>query len=167
MASFNRVILMGNLTRDPVLKQAGSGVKVADIGLAVTESWRDKNGQTKETTCFVDVVVWDRLAELCGQYLTKGRPVLVEGRLQMDEWTSPQGEKRRKLRVRADTVKFLSSGQKPAVPGTPADVAVSAGETAPAPAASAATPPVAIPAAAPGASAPVEPLAEDDEHLPF
>lgn len=112
MASFNKVILMGNLTRDPEIRQAGNGVKVADLGLAVTESWRDKSGQTKDVTCFVDVVVWDKLAELCGQYLTKGRPVLVEGRLQMDEWKTKEGEKRSKLRVRADTVKFL--GTKPA-----------------------------------------------------
>ena len=154
MASFNRVILMGNLTRDPDLKQAGSGVKVADLGLAVTESWRDKNGQTKETTCFVDVVVWDRLAELCKQYLTKGRAVLVEGRLQMDEWNTPQGEKRRKLRVRADTVKFLGSGPATSktAPGAPADA--SAAPAAPA-------------AAAPAAAQPPDALAEDDEHLPF
>jgi single-strand DNA-binding protein len=112
MASFNKVILMGNLTRDPELKQAPSGAKVADLGLAVSETWRDKTGQTKEVTCFVDVVVWDKLAELCQQYLVKGRPVLVEGRLQMDEWKNQQGEKRSKLRVRADTVKFLGSPQK-------------------------------------------------------
>ena len=112
MASFNKVILMGNLTRDPEIRQAGSGVKVADLGLAVTETWRDKSGQTKEVTCFVDVVVWDKLAELCGQYLHKGRPILVEGRLQMDEWKNQQGEKRTKLRVRADTVKFLGTPQQ-------------------------------------------------------
>ena len=112
MASFNKVILMGNLTRDPELRQAPSGAKVADLGLAVSETWRDKSGQTKEVTCFVDVVVWDKLAELCQQYLAKGRPVLVEGRLQMDEWKNQQGEKRSKLRVRADTVKFLGTPQK-------------------------------------------------------
>jgi single-strand DNA-binding protein len=126
MASFNKVILMGNLTRDPEIRQAGTGVKVADLGLAVTESWRDKSGQTKEVTCFVDVVVWDKLAELCGQYLTKGRPVLVEGRLQMDEWKNQQGEKRSKLRVRAETVKFL--GTKPA--GTAAQTGAPAQQAA-------------------------------------
>jgi single-strand DNA-binding protein len=123
MASFNKVILMGNLTRDPEIRQAGAtGIKVADLRLAVSESWRDKNGQTKEVTCFVDVVVWDRLAELCSQYLSKGSPVLVEGRLQLDEWQNQQGEKRSKLRVRAATVKFLGtrSTQAEAQPGVPA-----------------------------------------------
>ena len=151
MASFNKVILMGNLTRDPEIRQAGSGVKVADLGLAVTESWRDKSGQTKEVTCFVDVVVWDKLAELCGQYLTKGRPILVEGRLQMDEWKNQQGEKRTKMRVRADTVKFLGSPQKPAGAAAPA---------ADAPAAQPPAPETAEEAA--GGD-----LTHDDEQLPF
>jgi len=155
MASFNKVILMGNLTRDPELRQAPSGAKVADLGLAVSETWRDKSGQTKEVTCFVDVVVWDKLAELCQQYLAKGRPVLVEGRLQMDEWKNQQGEKRSKLRVRADTVKFLGSPQKrdegaaPAAPAAPA-----AAQHAPA-----AEPPFAGDAGGD--------LARDEEHLPF
>ncbi|MDD4102166.1 MAG: single-stranded DNA-binding protein [Kiritimatiellae bacterium] len=113
MASFNKVILMGNLTRDPELKTAPSGSKVADLGLAVSENWRDKNtGENREVVCFVDVTVWNRLAELCHQYLRKGSPVLVEGRLQMDEWKNPQGEKRSKLRVRADTVKFVGPSPK-------------------------------------------------------
>jgi len=150
MASFNKVILMGNLTRDPEIRQAGTGVKVADLGLAVTETWRDKNGQTKETTCFVDVVVWDKLAELCGQYLHKGRPVLVEGRLQMDEWKNQQGEKRTKMRVRADTIKFL---------GTPQQKPVASG---PAP-----QPADAPPAGAVAEDAGSGDLAHDDEQLPF
>lgn len=158
MASFNKVILMGNLTRDPELRQAPSGAKVADLGLAVSETWRDKNGQPKEVTCFVDVVVWDKLAELCQQYLTKGRPVLVEGRLQMDEWKNQQGEKRSKLRVRADTVKFLGTPQK-------RDEGSQVGSTA-APAA-----PAAAAARTPAADAPFAEdtgdLARDEEHLPF
>jgi len=152
MASFNKVILMGNLTRDPEIRQAGSGIKVADLGLAVTEAWRDKNGQTKETTCFVDVVVWDKLAELCGQYLTKGRPILVEGRLQMDEWKNQQGEKRTKMRVRADTVKFL---------GTPPQKAAGAAPQAADASAAHAPSAVAEDAVVPGD------LAQDDEQLPF
>jgi single-strand DNA-binding protein len=120
----------------------------------VTESWRDKSGQTKEVTCFVDVVVWDKLAELCGQYLTKGRPVLVEGRLQMDEWKNQQGEKRSKLRVRAETVKFL--GTKPAgtaaQPGAPAQQAVA---------------PTSGHADSPEAFASEGGLPQDDENLPF
>ena len=163
MASFNKVILMGNLTRDPEVRQAPSGAKVADLGLAVSETWRDKaTGQSKEVTCFVDVVVWDKLAELCQQYLAKGRPVLVEGRLQMDEWKNQQGEKRSKLRVRADTVKFLGSPQKrdgqEAVPQGSAPRAA-----APAAAASAAAPAV----AAPPFSDEGGELAQDEESLPF
>jgi len=112
MASFNKVILMGRLTRDPELKQAASGVKVADLGLAVSEQWKDKNGEAQETTCFVDVVVWDKQAEICCQYLAKGRLILVEGRLQLDEWTNTQGEKRSKLRVRANRVQFMPDGSR-------------------------------------------------------
>ena len=161
MASFNKVILMGNLTRDPELKTAPSGSKVADLGLAVSESWRDKNtGENREVVCFVDVTVWNRLAELCQQYLKKGSPILVEGRLQMDEWKNQQGEKRSKLRVRADTVKFLGSSQRREGP----DAATPGNSPAAAPAAT-----------APSAGAAEPPfsddmgggLAQDDEHLPF
>ncbi len=113
MASFNKVILVGGLTRDPELKQAASGVKVADLSLAISEQWKDRTtGETKESTCYVDVVVWQKQAELCCQYLSKGRQILVEGRLQLDEWENQQGEKRRKLRVRADRVQFLSDGRR-------------------------------------------------------
>jgi single-strand DNA-binding protein len=112
MASFNKVILMGGLTRDPELKQAASGIKVADLSLAITEQWKDKNGESQESTCYVDIVVWNKQAELCCQYLSKGRQILVEGRLQLDEWTNQQGEKRNKLRVRADRVQFMPDGSK-------------------------------------------------------
>ena len=153
MASFNKVILMGNLTRDPELKTLQSGMRVAKLGLAVSEMWRDKaTGEQKEVTCFVDVDVWDKLADLCGQHLSKGRPVLVEGRLRMDEWTSKEGEKRTKLVVRADTVKFVgpapqrTDGQTGA-PATP--------------------PPPARAAQAPAPAAPPPDHAGDDENLPF
>jgi len=161
MASFNKVILMGNLTRDPELRQAPSGAKVADLGLAVSETWRDKNGQPKEVTCFVDVVVWEKLAELCQQYLTKGRPVLVEGRLQMDEWKNQQGEKRTKLRVRADTVKFLGTPQKRDEGATAAPAAAAA------PAAPARQPAPASADAPFAEEAGGGDLTSDDEHLPF
>lgn len=109
-ASYNRVILMGNLTRDPELKQAPSGSSVVDLRLAVSERYRNKQtGATKEVACYVDVVAWDRLAELCQQYLAKGRGVLVEGRLQYDEWKTKEGDSRNKLRVRADIIRFLGS----------------------------------------------------------
>ena len=110
MASYNRVMLMGNLTRNPELKYTPSGSAVADLGLAVNESFKNKAGETIEQTCFVDVVAWGRQAETAAEYLKKGSPVFVEGRLQFDQWESQQGEKRSKLRVRAERVQFLSTG---------------------------------------------------------
>ena len=110
MASFNKVILVGNLTRDPEKKYLPSGVAVADLGLAINESYKNKEGEWVEKPVFVDIVVWDRQAENCAQYLSKGSPLLVEGRLQLDTWETPQGEKRSKVRVRADRVQFLSGG---------------------------------------------------------
>lgn len=107
MASMNFVVLCGNITRDPEMRQLQSGTAVADLGLAVNESYKNKSGELVETTCFVDVVVWGRLAETCCQYLRKGSPVLVEGKLQLDQWQTQNGEKRSKLRVRADRVQFL------------------------------------------------------------
>ena len=107
MASFNKVILMGNLTRDPDVRATGSsGMKVARLGLAVNERRRDRNGQMQDFPVFVDVDAWDKLAELCGQFLSKGSPVLVEGRLQMDTWEK-DGIRHQKLKVRALSIKFL------------------------------------------------------------
>ncbi len=156
MASFNRVVLMGNLTRDPEMRQTPSGAQVAEMRLAVSETYRDRQtNQPKEVTCYVDVVVWNKLAELCQQYLGKGRPVLVEGRLTYDEWKTPQGEARSKLRVRGDTVKFLGTPKR----GEAQDGAPSA--AAPRPPAASGVPPMAV-----GQEpAPVEPADADD--LPF
>ncbi len=112
MASYNRVLLMGNLTRNPEIRYTPSGTAVADLGLAVNENFKNKAGETVEQTCFVDVVVWGRQAETSAEYLHKGSPVFVEGRLQLDQWESQQGEKRSKLRVRADRVQFLGSPGK-------------------------------------------------------
>ena len=113
MASFNKVILMGNLTRDPELRMTGTnGMTVARLRLAVNERRRDRNGQVQDFPVYIDVDAWDKLAELCGQYLAKGRPILVEGRLQMDSWEK-DGVKHQKLKVRAATIKFLSQGDRP------------------------------------------------------
>ena len=133
MASYNRVLLMGNLTRNPEIRYTPSGTAVADLGLAVNETFKNKAGETVEQVCFVDVVVWGRQAETASEYLHKGSPVFVEGRLQLDQWENQQGEKRSKLRVRADRVQFLGSPGKgteyaaapasasaPQVPSTPA-----------------------------------------------
>ena len=112
MANCNRVFLMGNLTRNPEIRYTPSGTAVADLGLAVNESFKNKAGETVERTCFVDVVVWSRQAETAAEYLHKGSPVFVEGRLQLDQWESQEGEKRSKLRVRADRVQFLGTPGK-------------------------------------------------------
>jgi len=103
----NRVVLAGNMTRDPQLRKLPSGMAVADLGLATSETRKNKSGENVDVVCFVDIVTWGRQAETCAQYLKKGSPVLVEGRLQFDRWEAKTGEKRSKLRVRADSVKFL------------------------------------------------------------
>ncbi len=119
MASFNRVILMGNLTRDPEIRTTPNGTAVADLRLAVNETFRSKTTNEKvEKTCFVDVAVWDQAAEICRQYLAKGSPLLLEGRLQYDEWKNPQGETRSKLFVRADRIQLVGG---PRGGSTPAD----------------------------------------------
>ncbi len=101
MASFNKVILMGNLTRDPQVRYTPSGTAVTELGLAVNRVWFDKqSNQKKEDTTFVDVTLWGRQAEVAGEYLSKGRSVLIEGRLQLDQWDDKEtGQKRSKLKV--------------------------------------------------------------------
>ena len=107
MGAMNRVFLMGNLTRAPELRKTPSGIAVSDLGLAVNEKYRNKAGEMVESVCFADIVVWGHQAETCGQYLGKGSPVMVEGRLQLDQWKTDSGENRSRLRVRADRVQFL------------------------------------------------------------
>jgi len=111
MASMNFVALAGNLTQDPEIKQIDSGTTVGDLRLAVNEKYRTQQGEDKESVCYVDVVVWGRLAENCGQYLQKGSAVLLEGKLQYDQWET-DGQKRSKLRVRAQRVQFLKLGEQ-------------------------------------------------------
>lgn len=111
MASLNSVHLIGNLTRDPETRQTPAGTPVGDISIAINQSFKDKEGNEKEEVVFVDCVVWGRQAETCQQYLTKGASVFIEGRLQLDQWETKEGEKRSRLRVRAERVQFLS--QKP------------------------------------------------------
>lgn len=111
MASFNKVILMGNLTRDPDMRTVGSGMKVARLRLAVNERRKGRDGQMQDFPVFVDVDVWDKTAELCGQYLVKGSAILVEGRLQQDSWEK-DGVKHSAIKVRATAVKFIGSRQE-------------------------------------------------------
>ncbi len=110
MASFNSVTLLGNLTRDPEVRYTPSGAPVATLGLAVNRRYKDSGGSDHEETLFIDVVVWNKQAESCGQYLKKGRLILVAGRLQQRSWESPEGQKRSRHEVVAERVQFLSSG---------------------------------------------------------
>lgn len=109
MASFNKVILMGNLTRDPQTRYTPSGTAVAEIGLAVNRSWYDKQTQQrKEEVTFVDVTLWGRQAEVAGEYLSKGRSVLIEGRLQLDQWQDKEsGQNRSKLKVVGESMTMV------------------------------------------------------------
>lgn len=111
MASFNKVILVGNLTRDPEVKYLTSGTAVCELGMAVSRTWFDqKANEKKEETTFVDVTLWGRQAEVAGEYLRKGKPVLIEGRLQLDQWDDREtGKKRQKLRVVGEQMQMLGS----------------------------------------------------------
>ena len=110
MSGFNKVILVGNLTRDPELRYTGSGTAVTNFSIAINRRYR-QNGEPREETVFVDIVVFQKQAENCAQYLSKGRSVLVEGRLVQRSWTTEDGQKRNKLEVVAQSVQFLGSGQ--------------------------------------------------------
>ena len=148
MPSLNKVMLIGNLTQDPELRRIPSGTAVSTLRMALNESFQNKSGEKVERTVFLDVDVWDRQAETCQQYLSKGSPVFIEGRLQMDTWDDKEtGQKRSRLKVRAERVQFLSGGPR-------RDGAVR--DTAAAPAASA-------------QPAYEEPLSKpaDDEEIPF
>ena len=110
MASYNKVILVGNLTRDPELRYTPKGMAIAKIGLAVNRNWTNEAGEKKEEVTFVDVDIFGRTAENVAQYMKKGRPILIEGRLRLDQWDDKQtGQKRSKLGVVAETVQFLGS----------------------------------------------------------
>ncbi|MBT3270121.1 single-stranded DNA-binding protein [Candidatus Poribacteria bacterium] len=106
-AEMNKVILIGNLTRDPEMRYLDSGTAVAKLGLAVNRRYTDRNGDRKEETCFVDIDAWARLAEICNQYLKRGSRVLVEGNLMFRQWETDSGDKRSAHSVRAQTVQFL------------------------------------------------------------
>jgi single-strand DNA-binding protein len=121
MASFNKVILMGNLTRDPELRYTPKGTAIAKIGLAVNRVWTNEAGEKKEEVTFVDVDIFGRTAENVGQYMRKGRPILVEGRLKLDQWDDKQtGQKKSKLGVVAETVQFLGAAPGAGEGGAPA-----------------------------------------------
>src|SRR6202012_3345246 len=141
MASFNKVILMGNLTRDPELRYTPKGTAIAKIGLAVNRVWTNEAGEKKEEVTFVDVDVFGRTAENVGQYMRKGRPILIEGRLKLDQWDDKQtGQKKSRLGVVAETVQFLGSGTGGGEGGGGGGAPALPARPAPAPAAPAAPP---------------------------
>ena len=110
MASLNKVFLIGNLTRDPELRYIPSGSAVTSFTLASNRVFKMQTGEKKEETTFVRVVVWGRMAEVCNEYLSKGRSVFVEGRLQSRSWDGPDGQKRSATEVVALNVQFLGAG---------------------------------------------------------
>ena len=110
MVNLNKVFLVGNLTRDPELRYTPQGTAVTTLGMALNSTFKDKSGQMQKDTCFVNIVVWAQMAEVCNQYLQKGRQVLVEGRLKSRSWQTNEGKKRTVLEVVANRVQFMPQG---------------------------------------------------------
>jgi single-strand DNA-binding protein len=131
MANFNKVILAGNLTRDPQLSYLPSNTPVCEFGLAVNRKWKSQSGEMKDETCFVDMRAYGRPAETLNQYMAKGRPLLVEGRLRFDQWEGKDGQKRSKLYVVVEGFQFL---------GAPGGARAPAGDRGPSPARAASEP---------------------------
>lgn len=114
MASFNRVILVGNLTRDVEMKYTAKGSAIANVSIAVNRKWKSESGEQKEEVCFVECVAFGNSAETMAKYLSKGKPVLIDGRLKLDSWEDKAtGQKRSKLGVVIENFQFLGSGEKP------------------------------------------------------
>jgi single-strand DNA-binding protein len=153
VATLNRVFLMGNLTRDPEVRYVPSGTAVADLRMAVNRKYRTQSGEERDETCFVNIVVWGKQAEACGQYLAKGSSLLVEGRLQYDEWEK-DGQKNNRLRVVADRVQFTGAPRKGTAPAPSAPEEPGVREESPSPA---------------GEDSKAQPAgdAADDDNLPF
>jgi single-strand DNA-binding protein len=152
MASFNKVILLGNLTRDPEVRYTPKGTAVTELGMAVNRVYTAENGEKREETTFVDITLWGRTAEIAGEYLKKGRPVFIEGRLQLDTWDDKQsGQKRSKLKVVGEGLQLIGSRPGGGGGGGGGDE-----ESSSAPRSSKSAPP---PKAAPSAP--------DDDEIPF
>ena len=110
MPNYNKVILVGNLTRDPEVKYTPKGTAICDIGLAINRNWSTDSGEKREEVTFVDVTLWGRVADIVGEYTSKGRPLMVEGRLHLDTWDDKQtGQKRSKLKVIGENIQLLGS----------------------------------------------------------
>ena len=120
MANLNRVLLIGNLTRDPDVRYTTKGTAVADLSLAINRFIKSDDGETKEEVTYVDVTLWARLAEISGEYLKKGKPVFIEGRLHLDTWDDKQtGQKRSRLRVIAESMQLLAPRNGNGQPAAP------------------------------------------------
>src|SRR5213594_3249103 len=147
MANLNKVLLLGNVTRDPEVRYTPKGSAVCDLGIAVNRAYTTDSGEKREEVTFVDVTLWGRTAEVASEYLKKGRPVFIEGRLQMDSWDDKQtGQKRSRLRVVGESMQLL--GGRPGGAGGAGEMS---GENRPT-------------SAPPKASAPAEP---DEDEIPF
>lgn len=109
MANLNKVFIIGNLTKDPELRYTPGGMAVVNLRVATNRRFKDKNGEQKEEVCFITAVVWDKQAEACNQYLRKGNPVFIEGRLQSRSWDAQDGSKRNVIEIRAERVQFLNA----------------------------------------------------------
>jgi single-strand DNA-binding protein len=120
MANYNKVLLMGNLTRDPELKRTSSDMAVAQLSIAVNRQYKDRNGEQVKETTYVDCEAWGRTAEVMSQYLGKGKPVFVEGRLKLDQWQDKEGNNRSKLKMVVEKFEFSDSkgNQTSAPPST-------------------------------------------------
>ncbi|PIE23479.1 MAG: single-stranded DNA-binding protein [Planctomycetota bacterium] len=112
MASFNKVILMGNLTRDPEMRSTQGGTQICKFGIATNRKFRTQAGEQREEVCYVDVTAFGRQAELINQYMSRGRPIFLEGRLQFSSWETQDGQKRNKLEVVVENFQFMRSGQQ-------------------------------------------------------
>ena len=155
MANFNKVILAGNLTRDPELRYTPKGTAIAKITVAINRSWKTETGETREEVTFVDVDAFARQAEVIGQYFKKGRPILLEGRLRYETWDDKQtNQKRNKLAVVLESFQFLDSGRGDS--GAPSE----------APRARSAAVPAAA-SAAPEAAAEPETVPHEEDDVPF
>ena len=175
-ASVNRVLLLGNLTRDPEVRYLSTGQANATLRMATTRRFKTQKGEDKEETCFVDVVVWGKQAEVCGQYLSKGSPLFVEGRLQYDEWEK-DGQKRNCVRVVAERTQFVgppprretdndgtqSATKEAATRRSEDQIADQTSAPSAVPATAAATTSSAVPAAGSGAGSGLP----DEDNLPF
>ena len=160
MANLNKVLLIGNLTRDPEVRYTPKGTAICTLGMAVNRNWTTESGEKKEEVTFVDVDVWGRQAETISQYMSKGRPIFIEGRLKLDSWDDKEsGQKRSKLKVVCENFQFLGS------PGKGAEFKEGGEERPARPASRAPSRPAPAAPAADEPSAP--PAGEADDNIPF